>query len=393
MSMKDSPIIDSLSLQEQNDPHLINFTRPFIIYSTIAWGAVWIAFLLFKLRHYCRNGSKPSVICNELQRDFTYAVQKSLAAYFSDHKVLQATFFLYCVFCFTIGQPIYSWLILERLAEYDTVYKGAEMTSEVVLMFIIHEICCILASGASMISLFLVTMIGAKREILSHTKNPFKTVILTRYQKMILVQTNLKRALMILVLMTYVISLIVMILTLFGFKFEFLIGSVLGCIGVIDVLYHKMSFLWFEGKLQQVAAARTRMENKINTLQKFFQEYDPRTMIRAINLPDTEQDHKSFGDELKMLSYSRLEMLEQNMEVIKNDKSVPILQNTGEISVLSKSYLAANLILMIIMFYDMVQTPNVSLVSRTIVMCLQFFVLPALGTRFFARRCSSVIKS
>ena len=111
---------------------------------------------------------------------------------------------------------------------------------------------------------------------------------------------------------------------------------------LIYFLADRLSFLYFERKAIIFRALGAKMKQKEFAIKKFVSEYNPRIFLQAILQEDkgtkatSISTHKQVLDRIRDITEGRVGILEQTLQTIQEDDSTPMLEVTGEISLLPK---------------------------------------------------------
>lgn len=250
------------------------------------------------------------------------AVKDSLATYISEKLSIKVLFFVHGLYLITIGYPLLLYII-PRPTVPDPLIALLNITLSLAL------------TGGNFIQLLLIAMIGAKDQMILHIRNPLDSTILTFREKSQFVRSNAKKA--------FIMSLIILYLPYFLHYFigigdysRFFMNEV-----ILQYVLDRFSFLTFEKHAIQFRAATAKIILRCSSIKRFVEEYSPKTFVQAANQNEGAEEltHEKFLQEVQEIIESRVEILEHNLQTIKEDNSTPMLEVTGEVHILSKLFL------------------------------------------------------
>ena len=294
-------------------------------YNFIMVVSITTTLLVYKAVKYFKRHQMNGFRWHVMKAEYMSLVNRSIAVYISRNKVIQAIFYAYGLWIIIISYPFV----------YFTLYYLNPGPSTSYFVFTLELTVFMTVQTSTLMSFFLYTMIGAKNQILDQLSNPLDSAIMTHDQRIHFVQLNFK---------------IAIILTLF-LKFAILIEininiSLIQYLVIIYYVTNRLSFLYFEKKAIMYRAIAVKMKHRASTIKKSVTENNPKIFIQAI-LQEQEEvapTREHMLDVVKDIIEERINTLEQTLQTIQEDNSTPMLEVTGEISILPKILLWNTLI-------------------------------------------------
>ena len=305
-------------------PDLSEFAR----YSFIITVSALIIALVIKIIHFCKSHKKDALNFRIVQSRFMSAVNNSLAVYISESPCVRVLFFLFSCYLITIGYPVYFIFIQSQDSDSRRAHPFLNAT---MLIF----------SGSSLIQLLLISMIGAKTQMIVHQRHPLDTAILTSAEKSQFLRANLARAFITLLIIVY----LALAPHLSIGKFESL-GDFLR-LGITSYyVLDRLSFLRYEKNAIKLRAVGSKIMHKVGFMKKFIHDYSPKTLVQAVACDEMTQveTHQDMLNEMQVLIESRVRILEHTLETIEEDNSQPMLEVTGEIHIIPKLFLLLTIV-------------------------------------------------
>ena len=173
--------------------------------------------------------------------------------------------------------------------------------------------------------IFLLTAIGSQVETLLFTSTPIRNRILTREQRKTVMRFNLRRSFLVvglcasLPLSMFMISLVGNVsLKVFSKMIEISWSFWELCVGYFII--SKLRFFTQEKVVLKILTKSQKLDDRMLLLQKFLLDYGPKTLVRNFQ---SLSDFKTQEDLLKLCQI-QLRLLEERLELLKEDASVPI---------------------------------------------------------------------
>ena len=350
------PRLEQVFHSEQHNLILVEFTK-YTFYITIFTLAV--AFVL-KCIHYWKIYRKGTLSFKTIQNEFMQATNNSLAAYISKRTWIKVVFFfLGCYF-----------IIVYPFCVYIVYSQGSQDADHQETTFLGKITYITISPGGNLLQMLLITLIGAKNQMILHKRSPLDTTILTYAEKSRFLRVNFWRAFAMLILIVY---LPVIPQTLTG-RGEGFLGDVFRNGVVLYYVFDRVSFLAYEKKTIKHRAIGAKITHKMLSIRKFVQDYTPETLVRAVISDDEIKvtTHQDMLKEMQLLMDSRVRILEQTLEMIEEDNSQPLLEMTGEIHIISKIFLLNTTVICVLL------SLNVILEACGVTYDETWLVLPAL---------------
>lgn len=321
-----------------------NWSCSLVFVNFAIFSAGIFCFLLLALFKYYRTKRSCFNIemFKRLSSSIRNSINNSMAAYLSDSPLGRSLFYFYGNFIFIFGYPLsnYCKRALQAL-DNDNEPRLVESSLLVLVIQIFFTFLC----NISFMQLFLMTMIGGKLELLQSASHPMKALTLSLKQRKVFVRSSIIRTLN----TTFILfSLPDIIKYILGKQGSNIVAYLLSTFLFFYYAFERVSYLSFEKEALKIQAAYGTLLLKYHGVSRFLEESSPLVAVRAmLNNKIIIQNREKFEKELKEVVSSKLDILNEQLALIENDKSVPLPINTGEIPILSKIVVLMNFTLLI----------------------------------------------
>ena len=330
--------------QSQLDITLLGI-EPKIIQETEFWACVLtliqipliliagVALLLFRSRNYCCNRKKALGIFQTLRKWLQKAINNSVAVYISENHALRTIFFIFgnfaCIFGFTL------FAISSRVFQHSSHIP--KRFSETLLGEVIFVMMCHVTS----MQLFLLVLVGAKSETFKYTRNPIRSITMTIQERKSFVRSSLKRMLILSVMVYFIPESIRIIVFAANFQLAsqerwWDVSYIMSTGFVFYFSVRLIGYLKFEKESNRMHAKYSASALKINSVTKFFAEHGPLSTVKSYLSKKGVENEVHTVSRIKEIIESQANVLNERLDIIDNDSSVPMPINTGEISILGK---------------------------------------------------------
>lgn len=314
------------------DPDL-EIKNEYFRYNFIISSSIVIVVLALKAISYYRAHKRDALSFKTFQHAIITTVNRSFVVYISDKPVVRMISFFYGLYPLTLGYPLFLFL----LKSAQLSHSPSDPTNKRLFYAFGNVTCYLLISGANIIQLFLIVMIGAKDQMILNARNPLDSTILSFQEKSRFVRSNLKRVLAILLIIIY--------LPLLPYIFDGVRDDVRKFFqnGIcFYFLLDRYSFLIFEKHAIKLRAASSKIILKFNAIKKYLHDYSPKAFVQAVDPIE----------EVKVMTHQDqdfLRILDHTLQTIDEDRSVPMMEVTGEIHILSKLFLLVSSMIGVLM--------------------------------------------
>ena len=276
--------------------------------------------------------------------NLNYHSESTLARYVSDKPWVRILFYCYSYYAFFFGFQVFMLSEMYFAKIYYNISNDSNTDTALLITSLLKEFVLILGSGFALMLTFLVTMIGAKEELLVFSKDPIRGIILEEDQKKIVVRSNLQRAIIILLLIfsTPTVTLIPMIL---GRRSNsggddsasdsnaYAISYSLAFALFVYYTIVRFSFMSIEKTSIELQTAQSKFDCQLLTLNRFLKEYSIKNLVelasRDFKAANTQPSHQ----ELKNKFITKLQLngtiLEKKMSIAQSDDSIPMPKEYG----------------------------------------------------------------
>lgn len=375
-----------------------------IAFDAILKASIPIALLAI---YICRNFSqRRDWTCRYIKNSFcgylNHHSEKTLANYVSDKPCLRIFFYCYSYYAFFFGFQMFMLCEMYFAKLYYSISDDNNMATALIVTSLLKQFMLILGSGFALMLTFLVTMIGAKEELLVFSKDPIRGIKLEEDQKKVVVRSNLHRAVVILLLI-FSSPTLTLLPTLIvknsnsdddeasdsrAYALSYSMAFAL----FVYYTIVRFSFMSYEKTSMQLQTAQSKFDCKLLTINRFLTEYSIKNLF-GLALKDMEVAKVEANSQLlreKFIAKLNLNahILEQKMVIAQNDAAVPMPQNMGDINLYIKLLLAVScaIFLPVLSIIASYFTPygDACFFWSWIAFCiLSFFVSPILSTRIF----------
>lgn len=300
-----------------------------------------IGVLIFFISLLFRRAKSPTKI--PLFKSFSLwlekAAENSLASYIFDKSSGKVAFYLYAIFAFVFG---YQVLIIGSF-----IISLLENRHDNLWLFTLVRQVLFFCNGNTLMITFLITVIGAKEDLVVHARVPFEDQGLQEEERKLLVRSTFKRS-FIIAIIAYSSPIILRLPTLIvSLMTEIhVLGSPAYPMANALLLFYTMvrlTFLRYEKSTLMQQSEKMKLKSRMYVLSRFLEECNPEKMIQS--LPNDElPTHRGILSKLDRSLSSRVSILSTKLELSDAETFVPVPQNTGEIVLVAKLLLLVSLL-------------------------------------------------
>ena len=314
------------------------------LFLLFGFGAIALFIWLWKIISQRRKISiNPMNVCLHLK----HISANTLVDYVTVSQKWRVFFYVLGIFAILFGLPAINLgqLVFKALFSSES-HPWLTIVIEVIALFAI----ILVEFGFLIILIFLLNTIGSQVEMLLLSSSPIQMNSLSRQEREVLIRFNLKRTAMffslfiVILVVICIVSLLEQIdshdmvefLTLTGNFYQLAWGY---------LLVSKLPFLFQENLLLRRSTKYLRIQNKMIALYKFFEDYGPKKVISNF-----QEEESLYSQDISLLRLCQiqLEALEHRVQLLEDDKSVPLPRNTiGKILLVPKIFLALNCAILI----------------------------------------------